>query len=87
MVKRSLGKGMSVGPIPTPGSIMKKISKSQKQIIAEFLTNIGVAWFAAGVISVFVSKPKNFLEIIFSVSWGIIISFLFLLMSVYTIRK
>lgn len=66
---------------------MRKISRNQKQIIAEFLSNIGVAWFAAGVISIFVSKPKNYFEIIFSLSWGIAVSFLFLLMSLYTVRK
>ena len=30
---------------------MKKLSAGQKKLIAEFLSNIGVAWFVAGVVN------------------------------------
>ena len=60
---------------------MKKISVGQKKLIAEFLANIGVAWFAAGVISIFISGTENPKEIFFSIIWGLVLSFAFLLIA------
>lgn len=65
---------------------MKKISIGQKQLIAEFLSNIGVTWFAAGVIGVFLGGAKNLLEIFFSVSWGLLFSLLFISTGFYLLR-
>lgn len=65
---------------------MKKISTSQKQVIAEFLANIGVAWFAAGVIGVFITKTGSVLTIIGSFSWGIVLSLVFLWSGVILIK-
>lgn len=56
----------------------EKIAFVQKQLIAEFLENIGVAWFAAGVIGVFVSGTKNMFDIGISITWGIVLSVIFL---------
>lgn len=58
---------------------MKNISNSQKYLIAEFLSNIAVAWFAAGVIGAFIGEIKNLMEIVFSVAWGICLSIIFML--------
>lgn len=41
-----------------------------RRIIAEFLTNIGVAWFAAGVIGVFVGNTRTSGDIALSLIWG-----------------
>jgi len=56
---------------------MKKLSNKAKQLIAEFLSNIGVAWFAAGVIGVFLGGAKTFSQIIISVGWGLLLSLIF----------
>jgi len=53
---------------------MKKLSVGQQRLIAEFLSNIGVAWFAAGVISSFSAWPKNLLDTAVSLVWGIAFS-------------
>lgn len=65
---------------------MKKISAKQKQLIAEYLTNIGVAWFAAGVIGVFISKPESIFTIIGSFLWGIVLSLVSLWSGVLLIK-
>ena len=53
---------------------MQKLSVGQRKLIAEFLSDIGVAWFAAGVITSFTSWPKDLSESIISFMWGIAFS-------------
>lgn len=62
---------------------MKNLSGAQKRLIAEFLSNIGVAWFAAGVITSFLSWPKSLLEAIVSSVWGIAFSASFLQIALF----
>jgi len=57
---------------------MKSDFFEQKRLIAEFLANIGVAWFAAGVIGIFVNKTSLLDEAMRSLSWGLGFSSLFL---------
>ena len=57
---------------------MKKLSAGQKKLIAEFLSNIGVAWFVAGVVNLFVSRPKTLAELAVSLVWGISFAVAFL---------
>jgi len=57
---------------------VRKISEGQKKLIAEFLANNGVAWFAGGVIGSFSSWPKHILEAIISLVWGLAFSVGFL---------
>lgn len=59
---------------------MKKFGIGQKRLIAEFLANIGVAWFTAGVIGIFIASTTSLTKIISSLSWGIILSTIFLLL-------
>lgn len=66
---------------------MKKIIQGEKQLVAEFFSNIGVAWFSASVIGVFVGQKKNFSEILFSTAFGLIFSILFLFFGVKLIGK
>lgn len=65
---------------------MKKLSSVQKQLIAEFLTNIGVAWFAAGVVGIFLTGLRNPLEIGVSLGWGLLFSVAFLYAGIYLIK-
>lgn len=65
---------------------MKSMSKDAKRLIADFFVNIGVAWFAAGVIGIFISHLSNATEILVSVTWGIGMSVLFLLSAIWVIN-
>ncbi|MDP3994381.1 MAG: hypothetical protein Q8P91_00935 [bacterium] len=53
-------------------------NSAQLKLIAEFLTNIGVAWFGVGVIGVFAGGAKSVVNILISLSWGTFFSVLFL---------
>ncbi|MFZ5366119.1 MAG: hypothetical protein ACOZBZ_02400 [Patescibacteria group bacterium] len=65
---------------------MKKLSVGQQRLIAEFLSNIGVAWFVAGVISVFPSWPKNWSEAAISFLWGAFFSLGFLRTGLFFVK-
>jgi hypothetical protein len=68
---------------------VRRLDLNAQQLIAEYLTNIAVAWFAAGVIGVFIGGAKSLTQIVFSVLWGIILSigFLFAAIKFLTIGK
>lgn len=66
---------------------MKRISIKEKQLVAEFFSNIGVAWFAAGVIGIFIGQKRSLYEIMFSIFWGLLFSSLFLFIGVKLIRR
>lgn len=51
---------------------MKRATIDQKRLISEFFSNIGVAWFTAGVIVAFFNKNLSFVETISSIGWGLI---------------
>ncbi|PIP57428.1 hypothetical protein COX03_03135 [Candidatus Woesebacteria bacterium CG22_combo_CG10-13_8_21_14_all_39_10] len=51
----------------------------KSRLFAEFFSNIAVAWFAGGVIGVFIGNVRTPREIVFSLSWGILFSSMFLL--------
>lgn len=36
----------------------------EQKVYSEFLTNLAVAWFSAGVIGPFLARPKNVREIV-----------------------
>lgn len=57
---------------------MKKFRNEQKKLLADFLANIGVAWFAAGVIGLFISGAKNIIDAVLSLVWGFGLSAIFL---------
>ena len=61
-------------------------NECQKRLIADFFANIGVAWFAAGVIGVFVGGQRSINDIFISLSWGIFFSFVFLSAGTITLK-
>lgn len=65
---------------------MKKI-KPEYQLVAEFFSNIAVAWFTAGVIGVFISKKTSIFSYFYSIGWGLFFSFIFLLIAVKLIKN
>ncbi|MBL7078571.1 hypothetical protein ISS42_02855 [Candidatus Shapirobacteria bacterium] len=64
---------------------MKKLPLNQRRLLSEFLANIGVAWFAGGVIApVFINQ--NLPEIIIPAFWGVSLTTLSLLFSLRIIK-
>lgn len=57
---------------------MKQVVFERQKYFANFFMNIGVAWFVAGVIGIFVDNSRNSLEIIKSLVWGLGFSLIFL---------
>jgi len=66
---------------------MKSMLNQENQLVSEFFSNIGVAWFAAGVIGVFVSKNQSVSDIFLSFSWGLGLSMIFLFFGILFIRR
>lgn len=66
---------------------MKNVETNQRKLIADFFSNIGVAWFAAGVIGIFVNRIDGTIEILKSLLWGIGFSYLFLSVGTVIIKQ
>ena len=66
---------------------MKNSVLEQRKLIADFFASIGVAWFAAGVIGVFVNRISETTDILRSLSWGIGFSYIFLSIGTVIIRN
>jgi len=62
---------------------MEKLSVGQKRLIAEFLSNIGVGWFAAGVISSFPFWQRSLLNSVIPFLWGMTFSIGFLMIALF----
>ena len=66
---------------------MKSPSNRRNQLIAEFFSNIGVAWFAGGVIGVLIDQRNNIYEIIYINIFSLIFCIIFLFFGVKLISK
>lgn len=66
---------------------MRKISEKQKQLVAEYFSNIAVAWFAAGVIGPFIGSFKILSEVISSIIFGLALSVISLYVGFYLIKE
>jgi len=63
-----------------------RLSIEQKRILSEFLANIGVAWFAGGIVApLFISNKIT--EIIIPGVWGLILSIISLSFSLLIVKK
>ncbi len=63
------------------------VNADKSKLISEFFSNIGVAWFTAGVIGTFLSGAKTYAEVLISFSWGIGFSVLFLFVGTSFLKK
>jgi len=64
---------------------VRKLSLEQRKILSEFLANIGVAWFAGGVVGpAFITK--NLTEIIIPGIWGLILTTISLAFSLWVVK-
>lgn len=66
---------------------MKQIVVDQNKLAADFLVNIGVAWFAAGVIGPFFNKNLDLIQELSSAGWGLAFSSLCLLLALSIIKN
>ena len=60
---------------------MKKLTKDQRKLLAEFLGNFAVAWLAAGIIAPVMKggiDTNDFTKIFFSITYSVILIFLML---------
>jgi hypothetical protein len=65
---------------------MKSKQDKLNDLLVGFLSNIAVAWFAAGVVGAFFNQNLDIKQILFSVGWGLVFSFLSLLFASSMIR-
>lgn len=66
---------------------MEELSFRQRQIIANFCTNVAVGWFITGVITPFLSAPSNILEIYVRFGRGAVMTYLFLMAGVSLVKE
>ncbi|MBI3559300.1 hypothetical protein HY085_02795 [Candidatus Gottesmanbacteria bacterium] len=64
---------------------MKNLSKEELRAISSYLGNIGVAWFGAGIIAPFFLN-KSVDDLLFSFLSGVLLSLVFLLLSILVLR-
>lgn len=63
-----------------------KLSIDQKRVLSESIANIGVAWFAGGVVaSVFTMKTVS--QVIIPGVWGTVLAILFIGFSLLIFRR
>lgn len=63
-----------------------KLSLDQKRILSEFLANIGVTWFAGGIVAtVFTAKKMS--EFIIPGIWGLSLAILSIIFSLQIIKR
>lgn len=53
---------------------MENLNPTQLKSLSEFANTIAAAWFTAGVISPFFTKPKTFFEVIIFVAVGLLMA-------------
>mgnify|MGYP001566096614 CR=1 FL=1 len=66
---------------------MKKFTKSQKEIITDFLTMIAAGWFGAGVITTAFVRPVVLLDTILNIVIGAALTYFSLRFAIYLERK
>lgn len=66
---------------------MNKYSYVQRKSLSEFFNTIAAAWFTAGIISPFFTKPKTLPELLLFVILGIFMTWLSLKLSLKLINR
>lgn len=65
---------------------MGKATSAQRKLLADSVSNIGVAWFAGGVVGAFVNKSATVVDLIISISWGLGLSILSIFLAFYLLK-
>lgn len=66
---------------------MRRRSLEERRVISGFFVNIGVAWFAAGVISSFLSSADSTLVSYGKIVWCVVLSYVFLKVGVSFVKE
>ncbi len=62
-----------------------KLSFDQRKTLSEFIANIGVTWFAGGIVAP-VFTAKNISEVIIPGSWGLMLAIISITFSLLIVR-
>jgi hypothetical protein len=65
----------------------RKLNRSQRHLLADFLSKLAVAWFSGGIITPILIKPTAVFDRIFIPSLGIVMTLIFLFTSLAIIKK
>jgi hypothetical protein len=63
-----------------------KLSLDQRKVLSEFLANLGVAWFAGGIVAPILTL-KNISDIYFPGIWGLTLTIISVSFSLLILRK
>ncbi len=63
-----------------------KISLDQRKTLSEFLANLGVTWFAGGIVAP-VFTAKNIAEMIIPGIWGLVLSIMSVSFALLVFKK
>ncbi|PIU28636.1 hypothetical protein COT08_00805 [Candidatus Woesebacteria bacterium CG07_land_8_20_14_0_80_44_9] len=64
-----------------------RFNPKQKELLASFVSNIGVAWFAGGIIGSVFNPSRDIYQILTYSLWGLISSVVFIMSGILLIRK
>lgn len=63
-----------------------KFTLKQKEILASFMSNIGVAWFAGGIIGSVFNPSRDIYQILSYSVWGLISSVVFVMSGILLVK-
>ena len=63
-----------------------KFTFKQKELLANFLSNIGVAWFAGGIVGSVFSSSRDVNQILIYSIWGLISSMVFIISGILLVK-
>jgi len=66
--------------------VMEKLNSAQRKSLADFGTTVAAAWFSAGIIAPFFSKPKSILDAFTFIIIGTIMSSITLRLSLSLLK-
>lgn len=66
---------------------MKRFTWDQRKSLSEFANMVAAAWFTAGVITPFFTKPKTTIELLFLFVSGIVMTSVMLYFSLFFLER
>lgn len=64
-----------------------KFTFKQKELLANFVSNIGVAWFAGGIIGSVFNPSRDIYQILTYSVWGLISSIIFIMSGILLVKE
>lgn len=63
-----------------------KFTSKQKELLANFMSNIGVAWFAGGIVGSIFNPSRDVYQILTYSLWGLISSIIFIMSGILLVK-